>query len=94
MGSIAYKEIDELLTGAELAVQAFQELMADGKVDFKDLAVLIKMSRQLQAFNAAVQGLQNLTLAALASLTPEEIEQLVAKLMRVLGSFGLLAKGV
>lgn len=91
MASVAFKELNELLDGAILGVKAFQELMADGKIDFRDVGVLIKISQQLSVFNAAVQGLNNLSLAALAQMEPAEVEQLVTKAVQLMGLVGLMA---
>lgn len=92
MASVAFKELNELLDGALLGVKDFQELMADGKIDFRDVAVLIKISQQLHVFNAAVQGLNNLSLAALAQMEPAEVEQLVTKAVQLMGLVGLMAQ--
>lgn len=88
MSSVAFKEINELLDGAILAVKDYQELMADGKIDFRDFSLLIKISQQIGAFNAALQGLNNLSRATLGQMEAGEVEALVAKVMVLAGMLG------
>lgn len=90
--SVAYKEISELLDAALLALDDYKELMADGKIDFRDFTTLLKISRQLSVFNAAVQGLNQLSLAALAQMSNDEIQALVAKVMQLLAGVGVQLK--
>lgn len=90
--SVAFKEINELLDAALVAVDDYKELMADGKIDLRDFSTLLKISRQLSVFNAAVQGLNQLSLQALAQMSNDEIEQLVAKVMQLLAGVGLQLK--
>lgn len=89
--SVAFKELSELLDGAELAIADIKEVMADGKLDLRDIGVLIKISGHLAKYNAAIQGLANLTLANLALMSQDEITAVVARVMNLLGVVGVLA---
>lgn len=86
--SIAYKEAMELLEAASLGIDDAKEIFADGKVDFRDLTVLLKMSRQMSAFNAGFQGLV-LIWPNIGAVTDEEWTALVAKAMELLAKIGL-----
>lgn len=92
MASVAYKELNELFDGALLAVEHVKEALADGKIDLRDLGVLLKISRSIGVYNAAIQGLNQLSLQALAEISPDELESLIAKGVQLLASIGIMTQ--
>lgn len=92
--TLAAKELNELFDGGIQAVDDFEKLMADGKINFGDLGTLIEISRHLSIYNAAVQGLNNLSLASLSQMTSDEIQSLAAKGMLLLSKLGIMGKAI
>ncbi len=86
---VAHKELLDLFDAADVAVADFHEMLADGKIDWKDVTVLLKVSQQLGIFNAAIQGISNLTIGNLSEMLSSEVEELAGRLAKLVASISL-----
>lgn len=89
MASVAYKEINELITAVEVAGVALKEMLADGKINFGDIGTLLKLGNQLKVFNDAVTGLSLVTIGTLLQMTQEEMTAIVSRVTGLLKLVGL-----
>lgn len=70
------KEIKEVIEGLGLLYKVGKEVMADGKVDFSDVTVIMKFQGQLPVLMGAVQGLSDVGAEAKDISGEEAIELL------------------
>lgn len=86
MESVGIKESLELLEGVRLLAVDSKMVLADGKIDLKDLPVAMALLGQLGKLNAALQGITDIP-KEVKDLSPEEIQQLAAAALMIVTSF-------
>lgn len=80
------KETVELLEGIKLLAIDVKKVMADGKVDFADVAVLRDLVSQFGALGDAFQGIDQID-DEIKDLSAEELKTLAAKALEIYAAF-------
>ena len=86
MESQGIKESLELLKGLEVLIQDYKKVMADGKVNVQDLAVLGDLMGQLGVLSEAYKGL-DLIGKEIKDLDEAEMVQLAVAALALVKSF-------
>lgn len=86
MESKSIKESMELLEGIKVLAMDARAVMADGKIDIKDLGVAMGLVAQFGTLNRAVSGVSDVP-AELKDLSADEINQLAAKALEIVAAF-------
>lgn len=76
------KQCLELLEGIKVLAVDVKKVLADGKVDLKDLPVLMELLTQFSVLTAAVDGIDQIP-AESKDLSSEEIAVLVDKVLEI-----------
>lgn len=79
------KESMELLEGVLVLVQEYKKVMADGKVSFDDLPVLLGLMSKVATITAAVEGAEAVVEEA-KDFSSEEINQIVSKVVEIVNA--------
>ena len=79
------KESMELLDGVLVLVQEYKKVMADGKVSFDDLPVLLGLMSKVATVTAAVEGADQVVEEA-KDFSAEEINQIVGKVVEIVNA--------
>lgn len=80
------KESLELLEGVRLLAVDAKMVLADGKIDFKDIPVVWGLIGQMSKLNAAASGISEIP-AELKDLSAAEINQLASAALAIVTSF-------
>jgi len=83
--AVGVKESLELLEGVKVLGVAVKKIAADGKLNLSDLPLLFALLQDFGKLSAAVAGLEQIP-AEVKDLSVEESNQLVAKVLEVVGA--------